>query len=41
LLKAGAPVIAIVAGIALAALANFLRQRANFARTGTPVAKAR
>ena len=41
LLKAGAPLIAIVAGMALAAFVNFLRRRANFARTSSPVAKAR
>jgi uncharacterized membrane protein len=32
LLKAGAPVIAIVAGLGLAALVNLLRQRANTSR---------
>ncbi len=41
LLKAGVPLIAIVAGIALAAFANLLRHRANSARTGSTVAKSR
>ena len=34
LLKAGAPLVAVVAGLALAALSNFLRQRAKSARIG-------
>ena len=41
LLKAGAPLLAIVAGIALAALGNFLRHRASSARTGSTAARAR
>jgi NAD(P)H-hydrate repair Nnr-like enzyme with NAD(P)H-hydrate dehydratase domain len=40
LLKAGAPVLAILAGLALAALANFLRYRASTGRNSA-VAKAR
>jgi hypothetical protein len=39
LLKAGAPLIAILAGLALAVLANFLRHRTTTGRS--PVAKAR
>ncbi len=34
LLKAGAPLIAIVSGVALAAIINFLRSRAGSARSG-------
>ena len=41
LLKAGVPLIAVAGGIGLAAFANFLRHRANPARTGSTVAKAR
>ncbi|HEY3826351.1 MAG TPA: hypothetical protein VGL82_17420 [Bryobacteraceae bacterium] len=40
LLKTGAPVIAIAAGLGLAALANFLRHRAITGR-GSAMAKAR
>jgi hypothetical protein len=40
LLKAGAPVIAILAGLGLAALANFLRHRAG-AGQGAAATKAR
>ena len=35
LLKAGAPLITVIAGITLAAFFNFLRQRGNSARTGS------
>src|SRR5216683_2907796 len=41
LLKAGAPLIAVIAGITLAALLNLQRHRANSARTSSTVAKAR
>ena len=41
LLKAGAPPIAIAAGMGLAGLAKFLRNRANSSRTRSTVAKAR
>jgi hypothetical protein len=41
LLKAGAPVSTVIAGIALAALSNFFRYRFNSVRTGSNVAKAR
>ena len=40
LLKAGAPVLAILAGLGLAAFANFLRHRASTGRSSA-VAKAR
>jgi hypothetical protein len=40
LLKAGAPVVAIAAGLGVAALANFLRHRISAGR-GAAVAKAR
>jgi hypothetical protein len=40
LLKAGAPVLAILAGLGLAALANFLRYRTSTGRSSA-VAKAR
>jgi hypothetical protein len=41
LLKAGAPLLAIVGGIALAGFTNFLRHRARAGRAGSTVAKAR
>jgi hypothetical protein len=41
LLKAGAPLIAIAGGVALAALSNFLRGRVDSARRGSTAAKAR
>jgi hypothetical protein len=40
LLKAGAPVLAIAAGLGLAAFVNFMRHRANTGRSSA-VAKAR
>lgn len=41
LFKAGAPLLAIVGGIALAAVINFLRHRGSAARNGKVMAKAR
>jgi hypothetical protein len=41
LLKAGAPPLAILAGIALAGFSNFLRLRTNSARAGSAAVKAR
>jgi hypothetical protein len=41
LLKAGAPPIAIVAGMALAAFANYMKYRGHSVRAGSTVAKAR
>lgn len=41
LLKAGAPLFTVIAGITLAALFNFWRHRSIPARTGATVAKAR
>jgi hypothetical protein len=41
LLKAGAPPLAILAGIALAGFSNFLRLRTKSARAGSAAVKAR
>src|SRR5216683_7181123 len=41
LLKAGAPLIAVIAGIALAAFSNFLRHRGSSTGNGSAAAKAR
>ena len=40
LLKAGVPLIAVAAGMVLAAFTNFLRHRANSAHTGSTGVKA-